>query len=132
MQYAGGFKNKDNNNKSWQLDKDLLIKGNKVYSEDVCVFLPKQINTLLVKRNASRGYYPLGVHWSVAASKYSASCSSGKGSQHLGCFQTQEDAFLAYKIFKESYIKQVAEQYKPQLDKRAYQALMDYTVEITD
>jgi len=127
-----GFKNKDSNNKSWQLDKDVLVKSNKVYSEDVCVFIPQQINTLLVKRNASRGDYPLGVHWSVAASKYSASCSIGEGSQHLGCFQTQEEAFQVYKTFKEAYIKQVANEYRTQLDPRAYQALLNYTVEITD
>ena len=42
-------------NQSWQLDKDLLIKGNKVYSENSCVFIPQEINSLLTKRTASRG-----------------------------------------------------------------------------
>jgi len=35
-----GFDNKDENNKSWNLDKDLLVKGNKIYSEGTCVLYP--------------------------------------------------------------------------------------------
>ena len=38
-----GFKNVDEKGNYWQLDKDLLIKGNKVYSEDVCVFVPQKL-----------------------------------------------------------------------------------------
>ncbi|WPJ68910.1 putative HNH homing endonuclease [Acinetobacter phage AB_SZL4] len=48
-------------NKGWQLDKDLLIKGNKIYSEDTCVFIPKEINLLLTKRKNDRGEFPIGV-----------------------------------------------------------------------
>ena len=39
----------------WQLDKDTLIKGNKLYGEDTCVFVPRRVNMLLVKRDAKRG-----------------------------------------------------------------------------
>ena len=53
-----GFSNKD-----WHLDKDLLTKGNKVYSEEYCVFLPKEINLMLIKSTASRGEYLIGVYW---------------------------------------------------------------------
>ena len=54
----------DGNGNSFQLDKDLLIKGNRVYSESTCVFLPAEINSLLVKCTASRGEHLIGVHWS--------------------------------------------------------------------
>ena len=48
-------------NEGWHLDKDLLVKGNKVYSEDSCVFIPSEINTLLIKCTASRGEHLIGV-----------------------------------------------------------------------
>ena len=47
----------------FEIDKDLLIKGNKVYSESTCVFLPQEINTLLIKCTASRGKHHIGVCW---------------------------------------------------------------------
>ncbi|MNQ56357.1 hypothetical protein D3C85_704780 [compost metagenome] len=43
------------------LDKDILIEGNKVYSPESCCFVPSYINTLLVTSKAIRGNYPLGV-----------------------------------------------------------------------
>lgn len=126
-----GFGNTSDKGKVWQLDKDLLAKDNKVYSEDTCCFVPAMVNSLLLKCDKTRGAYPVGVF--LYGSKFGARCSIGKSEQRIiGCFATQEEAFQAYKKVKESYIKQVANEYKDQLDPRAYQALLNYTVEITD
>jgi len=117
----------------WQLDKDLLIRNNKVYSEEYCVLLPKDINTLIIKNDARRGDWPIGVSKHKRDSTYSATCNYGKKIQkYLGSFDTPLQAFLCYKKAKEAYIKQVAEQYKSQIDPRAYKALIEYEVHITD
>ena len=50
--------------------------------------------------------------------------------QNLGRFDTPEEAFQAYKQVKESYIKEVAEKWKGDIDPRVYEALMNWTVEI--
>ena len=121
------------NNKDWQLDKDLLVKGNKVYNESTCVFLPKEINSVLTKCTASRGEYLIGVCWSKTSKAFKATVNKNKGKQeHLGFFKTEIEAFNAYKIAKESYLKELADEWKGKIDDRAYNALMNYRVEITD
>ena len=120
-------------NEGWQLDKDLLVKGNKVYSEDYCVFIPKNINLLLVKSEASRGEHLIGVSWCKRDKVFRAMVCKNKGKpKSLGCFNTELEAFNAYKKAKESFIKEQAEKWKGKIDDRAYEALMNYTVEITD
>ena len=117
----------------FELDKDLLVKGNKVYSEDSCVFIPKDINLLLVKNTASRGEYPIGVHWSNTSKAFIARVSKSKGKrEYLGVFKTEIEAFNAYKTTKGSFIKEQAEKWKSQIDPRAYEALMTYEVSIDD
>ena len=123
-----GFGNKD-----WHLDKDLLIKGNKVYSENTCVFLPKEINLLLIKSTASRGEHLIGVYWHKTKKAFIAKVNKNKGKQEcLGLFNTEIEAFNAYKQAKENFIKEQANKWKSQIDPRAYEALMNYTVDITD
>ena len=121
------------NNKDWQLDKDLLVKGNKVYNEFTCVFLPKEINSVLTKCTASRGKYLIGVCWSKTHKAFAAQVSKSKGKrEHLGFFNTEIEAFNAYKKAKEAFIKEQANKWKGKIGERAYNALMNYTVEITD
>ena len=120
-------------NEGWHLDKDLLVKGNKVYNEYSCVFLPVEINSLLVKRESSRGKHPIGVYWCKKGKAFKAQISKNKGKQkHLGLFKTEIEAFNAYKQAKEAFIKEQANKWKSEIDPRAYEALMKYTVEITD
>ena len=116
------------NGEAMALDKDVLIKGNKIYSPQTCVFVPRKINNLFRKTK--------GVVLSKKLNKYIAQCSvtknNKKTTQYLGVFNTFEEAFLTYKKFKENYIKQVADEYKPYIPKELYDAMYRYEVEITD
>ena len=117
----------------FHLDKDLLVKGNKVYSENTCVFIPCELNSLLVKVNVKRGKYPIGVYWDKTRNKFKAQVNLNVGKQkNLGYFNTETEAFNAYKTAKENYLKELAEKWKDKIDLRAYEALMNYQVEITD
>ena len=117
----------------FELDKDLLTKGNKIYSEDSCVFIPADVNLLLTKREVSRGESLIGVSWSKTHKAFISQVCKNKGKQrYLGLFKTEIEAFNAYKEAKESFIKELANKWKGQIDKRAYEALMHYEVEITD
>lgn len=116
----------------WALDKDILVKGNKVYSPETCCFVPREINNLFTKNNAKRGKYPIGVTYIEKLNKYRVHLNDKKVRRHLGLFDTIEEAFQAYKKAKESYIKEVADKWKDKLDPRVYEALYNYTVEITD
>ena len=120
-------------NQGWHLDKDLLIKGNKVYSENTSVFIPSEINTVLIKSTASRGKHLIGVCWSKKSKAFVAMVSRSKsGSEYLGLFNTEIEAFNAYKQAKENYIKELANKWVDRIDPRAYNALMKYQVEIDD
>ena len=118
------------------LDKDILVKGNKIYSPDTCVFVPQNINKLFTKGNKIRGKYPIGVYFNKNANKFMAYCRifyNGKSQKkNLGYYNNIEDAFKVYKEFKEAYIKQVADEYKDKIPNELYEAMYNYKVEITD
>ena len=118
--------------KGFALDKDILVKGNKIYSEDTCCFVPQEINSLFVKSNARRGECLVGVTYRKDRKKYKAGMNNTEGSSFIGHFDTELEAFQAYKQAKESKVKEVAELYKDRIDPRVYEALMNYVVEITD
>lgn len=124
----GNMKHKEMN-----LDKDILIKGNKCYSPITCVFVPKKINVLFVKRDALRGIWPIGVTYDKRDKRFRSECNDNKGnSVHLGSFKTPEAAFLAYKTYKEDLIKKIANHYIRHIPKILYDVMINYKVEITD
>ena len=124
--------NKISDDRDYQLDKDILVKGNRLYSEDTCALVPKEINLLCIKRNKARGELPIGVTYCKNSGKYKAQFSKYNRVVNLGLYHTPERAFLAYKEAKEDYIKAVAESYKHVIDERVYNILMEYEVSIDD
>ena len=118
------------------LDKDILHKNNKVYSPSTCIFTPSRINTLFIKNNKNRGELPIGVRYHKDVKKYSSHLSikrNGKSKQvYLGLSNTPEEAFHKYKIEKEKYIKEVADEYKDKIPYKLYEAMYKWEVDIND
>jgi len=119
-------------NKGWCLDKDILVKGNKLYSEDTCCFVPREINSLFALSGNSRGLNPIGVQFNLEEGNYSARVSRDGKHCHIGTYETKEDAFLWYKEAKELHIKSVAKRWFGKIDQNVFNALMTYEVGILD
>ena len=119
-------------NEPMHLDKDILIKYNKKYSPETCIFVPQRINVLFIKSDSARGNFPIGV--TFRNGKYTSYCHDADEYKivRLGVFCTAEDAFIAYKTYKERVIKHIADKYKDYIPTLLYEALYKYTIEIDD
>ena len=119
------------NDSGFALDKDMLIKGNKIYSPDRCCLVPREINSLFTLGKAARGGYPLGVRY-INLGTYHSSIHTDKKTKHLGVYQNMEDAFMAYKRVKEDHIKFIAEKWRGMVDENVYEKLMSWEIDIDD
>ena len=116
------------------LDKDILVKENKIYSPETCIFVPSFMNLLFVKNDKTRGEFPIGVRSYKITNKikYRSQYIKNKELFCLGSYDTPEEAFYAYKKAKEDHIKEIADQYKNKIPEKLYNVLINYRVEITD
>ena len=118
------------------LDKDILCKGNKIYSRETCIFVPQRINSLFTKRDNARGKNPIGVS-DLPSGNYQAYCNDGYGkSIYLGSYSSKQETFQVYKQYKEKLIKEVIDSYEGVIPEPFYSRLREvmynYEVEIDD
>lgn len=116
------------------LDKDILVKGNKIYSPSTCIFVPKRINGLFTNKKLHRGDLPIGITKMNDNRKkpYQASCCDGYGNRVKMYFTSVHEAFLWYKFNKELVIQGIANEYKNVIPIELYEAMYRYEVEVTD
>lgn len=127
-----GIENFDKRAIGWQLDKDIIVKGNKVYSKNSCCFVPKEINCLLTNSKKSRGDLPIGLSLRTDTGKYQVRTRVNGVERYLGVFSSIEEAFTVYKNARESEIKRLAKTYKDQLAKNVYNSLLGWRIDFTD
>lgn len=114
------------------LDKDIRVKGSKIYSPSTCIFVPQTINNLFVNRKLHRGKELVGVGRVTGSDKYMARCNIRGKNIYLGVFNTEKEAFDKYKSVKEEYIKQIADEYKDKIPYDLYMALYSWEIEEGD
>ena len=113
----------------YELDKDVLIPNNKIYSEATCVLLPRDINALFNNRSRYRGDYPLGVRFHKSICRFEAQINLSGNRKSLGYFDCPNEAHRAYKRAKEAYVKQKALEWQGRIADNVFQALMDWTLD---
>ena len=91
-----------------QLDKDIIVPGNKHYSPETCAFVDSRINSLLLDSVSSRGKYPIGVSYYKGYKKYCATMRVNGKKRYLGCFDTPEEASLVYRKEKSRHVRHIA------------------------
>ena len=122
-----GFTDKDERGRSFHIDKDLCGDANsRVYSEDVCVFLPAEINGVIQSRYPSKSGLPKGVGYVKPENKYSAIISHKGETTKLGYFDTPQEAGLVYNEAKRVIIQSLANKWKGRISDKAYEALMSF------
>lgn len=100
-----------------ELDKDLLVRGNKVYGPDTCCFLSKKVNAFL--RINSKGGLP-GASWDKGRNKW-FSCCNGLDNKTipLGRYTTEQEAHMKWVHCKMELAVQLSAEIKDEKIKKA-------------
>lgn len=91
--------------KGLQLDKDILIEGNKIYAPEYCRFVSHPINSLLNDHGRSRGKYPIGVSMDKRNGRFQAQCSVMGKLKYIGLYSSPEAAYRAWRGAKAEAIR---------------------------
>ena len=114
-----------------QLDKDLLFKGNKIYSADTCVFVTGVVNNFTIDSGATRGEWMIGVYWNKEMNKFISKCCNPitKKQEHLGYFTCEQEAHNAWQVRKlELAHLLAAEQTDPRVAKALIERYTNYLI----
>lgn len=110
----------------FQLDKDLLVDGNKVYGPDTCLFIPSELNSMIIRNERSRGDLPTGVTYEKDRKRYKVKISIDGKKTTVGSYMDVDLAKDAYIKRKSIEVLKAADQWKDSIDPRAYQALINW------
>lgn len=110
----------------YQLDKDILVEGNKVYHPNMCALVPPEINNLIIRPDKSKSKYPTGVCIKKSTGKFLVQLKRFGKQTHVGYFKDLESAVSAYKKEKELYVKEVANLWKGKIPEDVYLVLINW------
>lgn len=96
----------------FELDKDLLKEGSKLYSPDTCIFIPKNLNSFLANKMSNNTSGHTGVTWHTHNKKWVARILTEDKRKLLGYFTNIEEASEAYKKARKEEVVRLQELYR--------------------
>lgn len=126
QKFAEWYENHESYGLGYELDKDLMVRGNRVYSPETCTMLPYEINQVITMSRI--GEFPQGVWKNGNGFCCAITYACNDKRTYLGYYKTIEEASAAYVKAKEDYIHSLAEKWHGKIEERAYQALKSWTV----
>ncbi len=126
--FAEFYENHAHRYEGWELDKDILICDNRVYSKETCCFVPKEINNMFqMGRKSESGF--TGVYFESSSQKYIATAPDETASKrNLGRFDTVQEASRVRTAYKDAYIRRLAEKWRGLLQPEVYNKLVDWGI----
>ena len=86
------------------LDKDLIKKGNKIYSPSRCIFVTQEVNSIISKFGGDSP--PKGISFSY--NRYSVQCSVNGKQEKYGRYKTKKEAEDRYAEVKSEAVSELA------------------------
>ena len=126
--FADWYESHESFGLGYELDKDLLVRGNKVYSPETCVMIPVELNNLISNPAPSKLGFPNGVGKKKGANQYHVRVGGGKNRKYVGGYYSIEEASAAYVEAKERYVKNKALEWANRIEWEAFVQLMNWTV----
>jgi len=112
----------------YHIDKDILVKGNKIYGPEYCCFVPLVINSIFVRKKPKESAV-VGVQKTIEYGKVVyTSVINDWLEKKLLCKRgkTEKEAYGYYVERRLDYIKRIADHFKDTLEERVYQTLYNY------
>ena len=112
-----------------QLDKDIIVRDNKVYSPDTCCFVPQEINKLFKGHTRTKSNLPHGIVRQYR--KFRATIRTN-GVAHRMSFDNLADAVAFYELNRSQRILDVANRFygEGKINERTFNAIVKYGMEI--
>ena len=111
--------------KGGDLDKDLLRKGNKVYSKDTCLFISTKLNNMLYDKHLVKGTYLCGAKYEKRTGRFDAVCRNPTTNkkEYLGTYDTDSEA---HAVWLERKVELSLELCEDESDPRVLRAVRGY------